>query len=42
MLAFPVAAETTLIWLLVVMLAARLNPSPEQGRMALAVNSFDC
>ena len=31
MLAFPVATETTMMWLLVVMLAARLNPCPEQA-----------
>jgi len=31
MLAFPVATEITMMWLLVVMLAARLNPCPEQA-----------
>lgn len=35
MLAFPVAAETTMIWSLVVMLPARLNPCPEQAEYQL-------
>jgi hypothetical protein len=35
MLAFLAAVETTMIWSLVVMLAARLNPCPEHAEYQL-------
>jgi hypothetical protein len=43
MLAFPVAAETTMTWRvwLVLMLAARLNPCPEENSNSGLVCAVD-